>query len=70
MKQMCKILALGMTVMFLLQSCVTVRRPRHRHHHHRHCYVIMQQTTDTASFNHSPAKCIIALESAVYENKG
>jgi len=41
MKQMCKILALGMTVMLLLQSCVTVRRPRHRHHH-RHCYVIMQ----------------------------
>ena len=69
MKQMCKILALGMTVMLLLQSCVTVRRPRHRHHH-RHCYVIMQQTTDTASFNHFLTECIILSESAVYENKG
>lgn len=69
MKQMCTILFLGMTVMFLLQSCVIVHLPRY-HHCHRHCYVIMQQTTDTTSFNHFSTECIIASEYAVYENNG
>ena len=34
MKRIWKLLILGMAVMFLLQSCVTVRRS-HRHHHRK-----------------------------------
>ena len=41
MKQIGKLLILGMTVMFLLQSCVTMHRSRH-HYHRRHCFVVIQ----------------------------
>ncbi len=74
MKQVCKILALVMTVMFLLQSCVAVRQPRHRHHrhhhHHRHCCVIKQQTPDSASFNYFSAECLAESSYTAYEDKG
>lgn len=65
-----KLLMLGVTAMFLLQSCVTVRKDRHhRHYHHRHCMVICQQTVDTASSN-MPATYMITEISTVYEHKG
>ena len=72
MKQICKILALVITVMFLLQSCLTVRQPRHhrRHHHHRHCFVIMQQTPDSTSFNYFSAECLAESFPTIYGDKG
>jgi len=73
MRQVCKILALGMTVMFLLQSCVTVRqsrRHRHHRHHHRHCFVIMQQTPDSTSFNYFSAECLAESSPVTYGDKG
>lgn len=72
MKQICKILALVMTVMFLLQSCVTVRKPHHHrhHHHHRHCCVIKQQTPDSTSFNYFSAECLAESSCTTYGDKG
>lgn len=69
MKSIWKLLALGATVMFLLQSCVTVRLPRHRHHH-KHCIVAVRPVIDTTLLNLSPAGCLVASEPAVYGNKG
>lgn len=70
MKSIWKSLALGATVMFLLQSCVTVRSPRHRHHPHRHCMVTVWPVIDTTLLNLSPAGCLVASEPTVYGNKG
>lgn len=69
MKPIWKLLALGATVMFLLQSCVTVRSSRHRHHH-RHCIVAGRPITGTALLNPSPAGCVAASELTAYENEG
>lgn len=50
MKPIWKLIVLGATVLFLMQSCVTVRRPRHRHHH-KHCLVVAQLLTGTTLLN-------------------
>ena len=55
MKRIWKLLILGMAVMFLLQSCVTVRRS-HRHHHRKHCFVVTQRIADTTLYNFLPAE--------------
>lgn len=70
MKKNWKLLMLGVTAIFLMQSCVVVRKARpHRHHHHRHCMVPCQQTTDAASFNVSVV--YMATENSTsYELKG
>ena len=69
MKLIWRLLALGATVMFLLQSCVTVRAPLH-HRHHRHCFVVTQPITDTTLFNLTSAECPAVSEPAAHENKG
>ncbi|WP_294550009.1 hypothetical protein [uncultured Bacteroides sp.] len=70
MRKNWKLLMLGVTVMFLLQSCVTVRKARHqRHHHRKHCMVISQQPTDTALFN-VPTTYMATEIPVVYEYKG
>lgn len=69
MKPICKLLALGATVIFLMQSCVTVRSPRHRHHR-KHRFVVVQLTTDTTLFNRPLVECPAAPELVVYGNKG
>lgn len=69
MKPICKLLALGATVIFLMQSCVTVRSPRHRHHH-KHRFVVAQLITDTTLFNRPLVECPAASEPVVYGNKG
>lgn len=69
MKPIWKLLALGATVIFLMQSCVTVRPPRHRHHH-KHCLVVAQLITDTTLFYRLSAECLAASEPVVYGNKG
>ena len=66
MKRIWKLLILGMAVMFLLQSCVTVRRS-HRHHHRKHCFVVTQRITDTTLYNFLPAECWVVSKPAVYE---
>ena len=69
MKKNWKLLMLGVSAMFLLQSCVTVRKARHHHHHHRHCMVISQQTTNMTLFN--TLAIYMAMDLAtVYEYKG
>ena len=69
MKKNWKLLMLGVIAMFLLQSCVTVRKARHRHHNHRHCMVISQQTTNITLFN--TLAIYMAMDLAtVYEYKG
>ena len=69
MKKNWKLLMLGVIAMFLLQSCVTVRKARHRHHHHRHCMVISQQATNMTLFN--TLAIYMAMDLAiVYEYKG
>ena len=69
MKKNWKLLMLGVIAMFLLQSCVTVRKARHCHHHHRHCMVISQQTTNITLFN--TLAIYMAMDLAtVYEYKG
>jgi len=69
MKPICKLLALGAAVIFLMQSCVTVRPSRHRHHH-KHRFVVAQLTTDTTLFNRPLVECPAASEPVVYGNKG
>ena len=69
MKRIWKLLILGMAVMFLLQSCVTVRRS-HRHHHRKHCFVVTQRIADTTLFNRPLVECPAASEPVVYGNKG
>lgn len=69
MKPIWKLLVLGATVIFLMQSCVTVRSPRH-HHHHRHCFVVAQSISSTTLFNLLSAECLAASEPVVYGNKG
>ncbi len=69
MKKNWKLLMLGVIAMFLLQSCVTVRKARHRHHHHRHCMVISQQTTNMTLFNTLAIYMAMDL-TTVYEYKG
>lgn len=70
MRKNWKLLMLGMPAVFLLQSCVTVRKARHhRHRHHRHCMVINRQTTDTTLFN-VPATYMAMEPATVYEHKG
>lgn len=59
MKPIWKSLALGATVIFLMQSCVTVRPPHHRHHH-KHCLVVAQWITDMTLFNLPSAECLVA----------
>ena len=54
------------TVLFLMQSCVTVRRPRHRHHH-KHCLVVAQLLTGTTLLNFLSGECPEASEPVVYE---
>lgn len=70
MKKNWKLLILGVAAMFLLQSCITMRKARHhRHHHHRHCMVISQQSIDRTLFN-IPATYMAMDSAIVYEHKG
>lgn len=69
MKPIWKLLALGAAVIFLMQSCVTVRPQRHRHHH-KHCLIVAQLITDTTLFYHSSVECPVVSEPVVYGNKG
>lgn len=69
MKPIWKLLALGMSGIFLMQSCVTVR-PARRHRHHRHGLVADLPVTDTTLSNLSTAQCPVASEFMVYGNKG
>lgn len=69
MKPIWKLFALGATVIFLMQSCVTVRPPRHRNHH-KHCLVVAQLIIDTNLFYHPSTECLAASEPVVYGNKG
>ena len=69
MKRIWKLLILGMAVMFLLQSCVTVPRS-HRHNHRKHCFVVTQRIADTTLYNFLPAESWVVSKPAVYENKG
>lgn len=66
MKPIWKLLALGATVIFLMQSCVTVRPHRHRHQH-KHCLVVAQWITDMTLFNLPSAECLVA--SGLYHPK-
>ena len=63
-----QLLMLGVTVLFLLQSCVTVRKSRHPHHH-RHCMVINSQITDMTKLN-TPSIYMASESPTVYEHKG
>ena len=69
MKPIWKLIVLGATVLFLMQSCVTVRRPRHRHHH-KHCLVVAQLLTGTTLLNFLSGECPEASQPVVYGNKG
>lgn len=70
MKKNWKRLMLGVSAMFLLQSCVTVRKACHpHHHHHRHCMVISPQATDTTSLN-APSIYMARETPTAYEHKG
>ncbi len=70
MKKNWKLLMLGVTAMFLLQSCVTVHKARHpHHHHHRHGTVINQPTIDVILYN-MPATYMAMNPATVYEHKG
>lgn len=69
MKPIWKLLALGATVIFLMQSCVAVRSPRHRHHH-KHRFVVARLTTGTTLFNRPLVGCPAASEPVVYGYKG
>ncbi len=70
MKKNWKLLMFGVTAIFLMQSCVVVRKARpHRHHHHRHCMVISQRATDMTLFN-MPATYMAMDPATVYEHKG
>lgn len=69
MKQIGKLLALGAAVMFLLQSCVTVRSHRHRHHH-RHCIIVEQPITDTPLYNLPSTEYVATSEISVYGKEG
>lgn len=69
MKQIGKLLILGMTVMFLLQSCVNMHRSCH-HYHRRHCFVVTQPITDMTLFNFIPAGCLLVSKPVVNENEG
>ena len=68
MKKIWKLLMLGVTVLFLLQSCVTVRKSRHPHPH-RHCMVINSQITDMTKLN-TPSIYMASESPTVYEHKG
>lgn len=68
MKKIWKLLMLGVTVLFLLQSCVTVRKSRHPHHHHRHCMVINSQIADMTKLN-TPSIYMASESPTVYEHK-
>lgn len=70
MKPIWKLLALGATVIFLMQSCVTVRPPRHCHHHHKRRPVVVQLISGTTLFNRPSVECPAASEPVVYGNKG
>ena len=65
-----KLLILGVTAMFLMQSCMVVRKTRpHHHHHHRHCMFLYQQPTGTDSLN--VLDTYMAIETPInYERKG
>lgn len=69
MKPIWKLSALGTTVIFLMQSCVTVRSSRHRHHH-KHCFAVARLITGTTLFNRPLIECPAASEPVVYGNKG
>lgn len=69
MKPIWKLLALGATVIFLMQSCVTVYSLRHRHLH-KHCLVVAQLITGRALFSFFSAECLAASEPIVYGNNG
>lgn len=64
-----KLLILGVTAMFLMQSCMVVRKTRPHHHHHRHCMFLYQQPTGTDSLN--VPDTYMAIETLInYERKG
>lgn len=64
-----KLLILGVTAMFLMQSCMVVRKTRPHHHHHRHCMFLYQQPTGTDSLN--VPDTYMAIETPInYERKG
>lgn len=69
MKQNWKLVFIGVTVMFLMQSCVTMRSPHH-HHRHRYCLVVAQPIIVTTLFNLSSVECVAVSEPTVYGNKG
>lgn len=70
MKSIWKLLALGITVIFLFQSCMTVR-PLHRcHHHHRHCLVAKQPTNSMILSDLSITDYPVISEFMVYGNNG
>lgn len=73
MKPIWKVLVLGAIVLFLMQSCVTVRSPRHPHRHshrHRHCLVVAQLISSPTLFTLSLTECPVVSEPVVYGNKG
>lgn len=71
MKPIWRFLALGITAMFLLQSCVTVHPlHRHRRHHHRHCLVVEPPTKNTVLSDFSIAGYPVTFELVVYGNNG
>ena len=65
-----KLLILGVTAMFFMQSCMVVHKTRpHHHHHHRHCMFLYQQPTGTDSLNVHDT--YMAIEIPInYERKG
>lgn len=69
MKSILKLLALGITTMFLLQSCVTVR-PLHHRHRHRHCIVVEQPTINTIFSKFHIADHPVTSEFVIYGNNG
>ena len=70
MKKNWKLLILGVATMFLMQSCMVVRKASPRHHHgHRHCMLLYQRPTGKDSFN--VPDTYIAIEKPInYECKG
>lgn len=70
MKSILKLLVLGITTMFLLQSCVTVRPLHHHHHRHRHCIVVEQPTSNTIFSDFSIADYLVTSEFIIYGNNG
>ena len=70
MKKNWKLLILGVATMFLMQSCMVVRKTRpHHHRHHRHCMLLYQQPTGTDSLN--VPDTYMAIETPInYEHKG